>query len=217
MTRTRIKICGITRADDLDAAVLAGADAVGFNAYPKSPRFVGPEAAARLAQALPAFVTPVVLFVNATRDEIAAYLDAYPGYVLQFHGDESVSDCEQFGNAYLKAARIDTDGSVGGIGLSDYADAFPTAQAILLDAQSEAYGGAGRTFDWSAAGGLPARRMVLAGGLTSENVGSGIAKLRPWAVDVSSGVEKSKGIKDPGKIHAFCNAVRAIDRALAGE
>lgn len=217
MIRTRIKICGITRQEDLDAAVLQGADAIGFNAYEKSARYVGPEQAARLARSLPPFVTAVALFVNPSRDDVAAYLDAYPGYVLQFHGDETAHDCEQFGNPYLKAARIGPDGRVAGLTLAAYAQAHPQAQALLLDADSELFGGSGETFDWEqvAAGSL--RRCVLAGGLTSENVGAGIAKFRPWAVDVASGVEKSKGIKDPGKIAAFCNAVRAIDRALAGE
>lgn len=217
MSRTRIKICGITSREHLDAAVLAGADAVGFNAYPKSPRYVGPDLAAALARALPPFVTPVALFVNATRDEVAAYLDLFPGYTLQFHGDETVRACEEFGSAYLKAARIAADGKVGGVDLAGYAATYPGAQALLLDAYTDAYGGAGETFDWSLIGGELPERIVLSGGLNADNVGAGIAKLRPWAVDVSSGVEKSKGIKDAGKIRAFCNAVRAIDRALAGE
>ncbi len=217
MSRTRIKICGITRLEDLEAAVHQGADAVGFVAYDKSPRYLGPEQAARLASALPPFVSAVALFVNPTRDDVGAYLDAFPGYVLQFHGDEPAHECEQFGNPYLKAARIGVDGLASGMALMDYAAQHPNAQAILLDAHSDAYGGAGQTFDWErvAADGL--RRFVLSGGLNPENVGAGIAKFRPWAVDVSSAVEKSKGIKDPGKIAAFCQAVRAADRAIANE
>ncbi len=217
MSRTRIKICGITRTEDLDAAVNHGADAVGFVAYDKSPRYIGPDQAARLARALPPFVTPVVLFVDATRDDVGAYLDAFPGYVLQFQGNEPAHDCEQFGNAYIKAARIGADGRVDGVSLPDYAAGYAQAQAMLLDAHSDVFGGAGVTFDWDRVAALSLPRIVLAGGLTADNVGAGIAKFRPWGVDVSSGVERSKGIKDPGKIAAFCNAVRAIDRALAGE
>lgn len=217
MGRTRIKICGLTREEDVRLAVAAGADAIGFNAYDKSARYVGPEQAARLARGLPPFVSAVALFVNPTRDDVAAYLDAFPGYVLQFHGDEPAEACEQFGYPYLKAARIGADGLVAGMALAAYAKTHPNAQALLLDADSAAYGGTGQTFDWEQieAGGL--RHCVLAGGLTADNVGAGIAKFRPWGVDVASGVEKSKGIKDPGKMALFCQAVRAADRAIAGE
>lgn len=206
--RTRIKICGITRREDLAAAVAAGADAVGFVAYAQSPRFVGPDAAARLALALPAFVTPVVLFVNPSRDEVGAYLDAFPGYVLQFHGDEPPEACEQFGNAYIKAIRMRE-----GIDAVALANAHPRAQAVLLDADSAGYGGSGETFDWGRVDRAAfAHPVILSGGLTPHNVGAGIAALRPWAVDVSSGVERIKGEKDAGKIQAFVTAVCAADR-----
>ncbi|HEU4621428.1 MAG TPA: phosphoribosylanthranilate isomerase [Burkholderiaceae bacterium] len=208
MNRTRIKICGITRREDADAAVLAGADAIGLVAYPKSPRYVGPELAASLAKALPPFVTPVALFVNATRDEVGAYLDQYPGYLLQFHGDEDADECEQFGNAYVKAARM-----VEGFDLDAFANQHPRAQGILVDAWSEGYGGAGKTFDWSWLPERFDRPLVLSGGLEARNVAEAIARVRPWAVDVSSGVERSKGVKDASKIADFIKAVRAADLA----
>lgn len=208
--RTRIKICGITRREDLDAAVASGADAIGLVAYPRSPRFIGPEMAASLANALPPFVTPVALFADATRDEVSAYLDLFPGYVLQFHGDESAHDCAQFGNAYIKAARMRA-----GFDLDAYAVEFSGAQALLLDAYTEGYGGAGQTFDWSIVPALPTRRLILSGGLDAQNVGKGMNAVRPWGVDVSSGVERSKGIKDASKISEFIGAVRAADQTLA--
>jgi phosphoribosylanthranilate isomerase len=210
--RTRIKICGITREQDLSAAVQAGADAIGFVAYPKSPRYVGPELAAYLARLLPPFVTPVVLLVNPRLDEVGAYLDAFPAYTLQFHGDETAAECIQYGNPYWKAARMRA-----GFDVTAYAKEFACAQALLLDAHTETYGGAGETFDW---GLIPANMpmpLILAGGLTPDNVGAGIHQVRPWGVDVSSGVEQSKGVKDESKIQAFSRAVAAIDRALLGE
>jgi phosphoribosylanthranilate isomerase len=210
--QTRIKICGITREEDLSAAVKAGVEAIGFVAYSKSLRYVEPETAAQLARLLPPFVTPVALFVNASPDEVCAYLDVFPAYTLQFHGDETVSQCEQYGSPYWKAARMRV-----GFDLRAYAVEFASAQGLLLDAYTDAYGGAGETFDW---GLIPADLSVpllLSGGLTPENVGAGIAKVRPWGVDVSSGVEITKGIKDPSKIVAFTKAVKAIDRALLGE
>jgi phosphoribosylanthranilate isomerase len=210
--RTRIKICGITREQDLCSAIHVGVDAVGFVAYSKSPRYIEPEAAARLARYLPPFVTPVLLFVNATVDEVRRYLDFFPAYTLQFHGDETAAECERYGNPYWKAARMRP-----GFDLGTFAVEFASAQALLLDAYTDAYGGAGETFDW---GLIPADLpvpLILSGGLTPENVGAGIAKVRPWGVDVSSGVEQSKGIKDAGKIRSFTAAVKAIDRALLGE
>jgi len=211
--RTRIKICGITRQEDLETAVLHGADAIGFNAYDKSARYVGPEQAARLARGLPPFVTAVALFVNPTRDDVAAYLDAYPGYVLQFHGDEAAHDCEQFGNPYLKAARIGADGRVAGLALADYAQTHPQAQALLLDAHIEGYGGGGKAFNWSQLPPNVNAHLVLSGGLTPANVADGIRSLRgrgrSLAVDVSSGVESAKGIKDAELIRDFVRAVRS--------
>ncbi len=215
-SRTRIKICGLTREADVDAAVHAGADAIGFVLYPRSPRFVSPERAGELARRLPAFVTPVLLFVNANLEFIAQGLQAVPHALLQFHGDETAADCLAAGRPFLRAARIPTGPAGAGFDLLKYASDFAAAQAILLDAHVEGYGGGGQSFDWNA---FPwshpllsaSSRLVLSGGLTPANVTDGIRLVRPWAVDVSSGVEVSKGIKDAEKIHAFVAAVRAAD------
>lgn len=209
MHRTRVKICGITRNEDLAAAANAGADAVGFVFYPPSPRFLAAEVAARLARQASPFVTRVGLFVNAEPAAVRAILAQVPIDLLQFHGDEDAAYCEQFGRPYLKAARVRPDSTRGD--LLEFARAFPTAQGLLLDAWVEAYGGAGQSFDWSLIPeGLPLP-MVLSGGLHAGNVGEAVVKTRPWAVDVSSGVEFSKGIKDAGKIAAFMAAVRMAD------
>jgi phosphoribosylanthranilate isomerase len=206
MHRTRIKICGITRTVDLDAAVGAGADAVGFVFYPPSPRCLSLEAAAALARRVPPFVTRVGLFVNAEAADVRATLAAVPLDLLQFHGEEDAAYCEQFGRPYLKAARVRP-----GIDLLEFARAYPTAQALLLDAWVEAYGGIGQSFDWSLIPeGLPLP-IVLSGGLHEGNVVEAVTNLHPWAVDVSSGVETAKGIKDTNKIAAFVAAVRMAD------
>ena len=218
--RTRIKICGLTRETDVDAVVRAGADAVGFVLYPKSPRFVSPERAAVLAARLPAFVTPVLLFVNASPEFVAQGIAAVPHALLQFHGDESPADCLAPARPYLRAARIPTGSAGAGFDLLKYAQDFATAQAILLDAHVDGYGGGGQSFDWTA---FPwshpllnaGSRLVLSGGLDAANAIDGISRVRPWAVDVSSGVEVSKGIKDPEKIHRFVAAVRAADAYLS--
>ncbi len=214
--RTRIKICGLTREADVDAAVQAGADAIGFVLYPNSPRFVSPERAGELARSLPPFVTPVLLFVNASPEFIAQGVTAVPNALLQFHGDETPADCLAAGRPFIRAARIPPGPAGAGFDLLKYASDFAAAQAILLDAHVEGYGGGGQSFDWNA---FPwshpllnaSSRLVLSGGLTPANVTDGIRLVRPWAVDVSSGVEVSKGIKDADKIHAFVAAVRAAD------
>ena len=214
--RTRIKICGLTREADVDAAVQAGADAIGFVLYPNSPRFVSPERAGELARRLPPFVTPVLLFVNARPEFIAQGVTAVPNALLQFHGDETPADCLAAGRPFIRAARIPPGPAGAGFDLLKYASDFAAAQAILLDAHVEGYGGGGQSFDWNA---FPwshpllnaSSRLVLSGGLTPANVTDGIRLVRPWAVDVSSGVEVSKGIKDADKIHAFVAAVRAAD------
>jgi phosphoribosylanthranilate isomerase len=214
--RTRIKICGLTREHDVDAAVRAGADAIGFVLYPQSPRFVSPERASELARRLPPFVTPVLLFVNASPEFIAQGVAAVPHALLQFHGDETPADCAAAGRPFMRAARIPTGPAGMGFDLLKYASDFALAQAILLDAHVEGYGGGGQSFDWNA---FPwshpllnaSSRLVLSGGLTPANVTDGIRLVRPWAVDVSSGVEAAKGIKDADKIHAFVAAVRAAD------
>lgn len=214
--RTRLKICGLTRESDVAAAVHAGADAIGFVLYPQSPRFVSPERAAELASRLPPFVTPVLLFVNASPEFIAQGVAAVPNALLQFHGDETPADCLAAGRPFIRAARIPPGPAGAGFDLLKYASDFAAAQAILLDAHVEGYGGGGQSFDWNA---FPwshpllnaSSRLVLSGGLTPANVTDGIRLVRPWAVDVSSGVEVSKGIKDADKIHAFVAAVRAAD------
>lgn len=204
--RTRIKICGITREDDLDAAVRHGADAVGFVFHPPSPRYLAVEKAAWLARRVPPFVTRVGLFVNAARCTIEETLRHVPLDLLQFHGEESEADCLGFGKPYLKTARV-----APGLDLLEFARAYPSAQGLLLDAWVESYGGAGQSFDWSLIPANLPKPVVLAGGLTADNVGRAIRAVRPWAVDVSSGVERAKGIKDENKIAAFCVAVRTAD------
>ncbi|MFO6420221.1 phosphoribosylanthranilate isomerase [Hylemonella sp. W303a] len=226
--RTRIKICGLTREQDVDAVADAGADAAGFVLYEKSPRHVLPHRAAVLARRLPAFVTPVLLFVNATPGQVRQACELIPNAVLQFHGDETPQQCLMLAKAaserphpraFLRAARIPLQQAGKEMGetfdLVKYANDYAHAQAILLDAQVEGYGGGGKTFEWSLLPPNVDAHLVLSGGLTPANVGDGIRLLRPrcksLAVDVSSGVEASKGVKDAGKIQAFVAAVRAHD------
>lgn len=206
MSRTRIKICGLTREADVRAAVAAGADAIGFVFYAKSPRFVSPARAAELARLLPPFVTPVGLFVNASEAEVQEALAALPQMLLQFHGDESAADCERYGRPYLRAARMEP-----GFDLLNFAQQFATAQAILLDAHVEGYGGGGKVFDWSLIPRNVPSPVVLSGGLHAGNVLTGVLQVRPTAVDVSSGVEQAKGLKDAALIQQFCAAVREAD------
>ncbi len=220
--RTRIKICGLTREADVDAAVESGADALGFVLWPGSRRHVDARRAGVLARRLPPFVTPVLLFVNAAPAEVEAALAAVPQGLLQFHGDESVAQCRSAGRGYLRAARIGVEGRVAcgdeSLYLLDFATRFGDAQALLLDAHVEGYGGSGKVFDWSLLQGvaedvpLP---LVLSGGLSPANVIDGITRLRPWAVDVSSGVEAAKGVKDATLMRQFCQAVRRADDRLA--
>ena len=209
-----VKICGLTREGDVDAAVAAGADAVGFVLYPPSPRYVTPERAAELAERLPPFVTPVLLFVNAAPEQVAAAFARVSGALLQFHGDETPEQCWAAAGhgrrPYLRAARIPAGASID---LAAFAKDYAQARGVLLDAQVEGYGGGGTTFDWSLVPRLPDTHLVLGGGLTPENVAGGIAALRPrcrtLSVDVSSGVEAAKGIKDAAKMRAFVAAVRS--------
>jgi phosphoribosylanthranilate isomerase len=204
--RTRIKICGVSRPEDVAASVDAGADAVGFVFHPGSPRQVTVVEAQALARELPPYVTPVGLFVNAAPSLIEAVAAAIPALVLQFHGDETPAQCAAAGRPFLRAARM-----APGFDLLDFARRFSEAQGLLLDAHVEAFGGSGKVFDWSLVPrGVP-HRLVLSGGLHAGNVGSGIRELRPWAVDVSSGVESSRGVKDAAAIRAFCDAVREAD------
>lgn len=208
--RTRIKICGLSRDEDIDAAVESGADAVGFVFYPPSPRAVGVEQAARLARRLPAFVTPVALFVNADAAAIDAVCAAIPHVVLQFHGDETPEACRRPGRAYIRAARVSV-----GFDLLDFASRYPDACGLLVDAVVDGYGGGGKVFDWSLVPPGVHARLVLSGGLTPANVIDGIGQVRPWAVDVSSGVESARGIKSADLIRRFCEGVRQADARLA--
>ena len=206
MARTRVKICGITREADLDAAVMAGADALGFVFYPKSPRYLEIDRAAELVRRVPPFVSRVGLFVDPTPAMLAETLAVVPLDLVQFQGDESPAFCEQSGRPYLKVARMKA-----GLDLIEFAAAYPSSRGLLLDAYVEGYGGAGKVFDWSLVpAGLPVP-LVVAGGLTADNVGEAIRQLRPWGVDVSSGVESAKGIKDAAKIAAFMAAVKRAD------
>ena len=204
--RTRVKICGITRAQDAQTACDAGADAIGLVFYPASPRFLIHEKARMLRDALPAFVTAVALFVNPGREEVERVIDRVRPDALQFHGDEPPEFCERFGLPYLKACRVRK-----GVDLLEYLRPYMSASAWLADAYVEAYGGTGTSFDWSV---VPRQRpcpLILSGGLTSENVRAAIRRVRPWGVDVSSGVESGQGIKDSGRIAAFMAEVRNAD------
>ena len=208
--RTRIKICGLTREQDVDAAVAAGADAVGFVMYDKSPRHVPVARLRELARRLPPFVSPVCLFVNASPDLVDEALAAAPNALLQFHGDETREQCEQAARPYLRAVRM-----APGVDLLDFASGFASATGLLLDAFVEGYGGGGKVFDWSQIPpGVPLP-VVLSGGLNPANVIDGVMHVRPWAVDVSSGVESAKGIKDAALVRRFCEAVREADARAA--
>lgn len=221
MTRTRIKICGLTREQDVDAAVVAGADAVGFVLYPKSPRHVSIERAQALASRLPPFVVPVLLVVNEEPQRVRALSAAMPHALLQFHGDESPAVCDASAGhgsqPYLRAARIPLGEAAAGFDLVKYASLYSNAQAILLDAHVDGFGGGGKVFNWSLLPPSVDAHLVLSGGLTPANVGDGIRALRPrcqqLAVDVSSGVEVAKGIKSAELIQSFVAAVRAADNA----
>lgn len=206
---TRIKICGLTRETDVTAAVSAGADAVGFVFYPPSPRYVAPQRAAELARLIPPFVDVVGLFVNADAADVEAACSALPINVLQFHGDEDAAYCRQFSRPYLRAARVRP-----GLDLVEFAGSFPDARGLLLDAFVEGYGGGGHVFDWTLIPPELPSFLVLSGGLTADNVGDAIRRVRPVAVDVSSGVEMGKGIKDHSKIAAFVAAVRKADESI---
>ena len=206
VTRTRIKICGLTRAEDVHAAVDAGADAIGLVFYPPSPRFVSFEQAAALAAEIPAFVTIVGLFVNPEPDFVRTAITSVPLQMLQFHGEESAELCQTFTLPWIKAARVRA-----GLDLLEFASTYSRAAGILLDAYVDGYGGAGKTFDWALVPDGLGRRLILSGGLDIENVGVAVKRLRPWAVDVSSGVESAKGIKDAAKIAAFIKGVRNAD------
>jgi phosphoribosylanthranilate isomerase len=207
--KTRIKICGLTREEDVDAAVAAGADAIGFVFYPPSPRYLSPQRAAVLAKRIPPFVDVVGLFVNESPELVRAACETLPINVLQFHGDENAAYCRQFARPYLRAARVRP-----GLDLVEFASSFPDARGLLLDAFVEGFGGGGHVFDWTLIPPNLPSYLVLSGGLTADNVGDAVRRVRPVAVDVSSGVEMSKGIKDHSKIAAFVAAVRKADESI---
>ncbi len=206
--RTRVKVCGITREQDALAAAQAGADALGFIFWRTSERYVDPEQAGRVASRLPAFVTPVCVFVNPSPEEVQAAIGRLPAATLQFHGEEPAEFCAGFGRPWIKAARMRE-----GLDLVEYFAPYAGAAAWLVDAFDErVYGGTGIPFDWNLLPGSLARPWILSGGLTAVNVAEAVRRLRPWGVDVSSGVEIRKGIKDADRIAAFLSGVRNADR-----
>ena len=206
MPRTRIKICGLIRECDVAAAVEAGADAIGLVFYPPSPRHVSIDQAAALVRLVPPFVTVVGLFVEPDPTAVRAVLDAVPLQMLQFHGDEAPSACAAFGLPWIKAARMRP-----GIDLVEFAASYDGAAGILLDAFVDGYGGAGKVFDWRLIPDSVGKPIVLSGGLTPDNVAEAVRQVRPWAVDVSSGVEAAKGIKDAALMVDFIEGVRNAD------
>jgi len=208
---TRIKICGITRVEDVQAVASSGADALGLVLYEESSRHVTLQQAAQLAAAIPPFVTRVGLFVNPSEEEVRNVLRQVPLDVLQFHGEEAPEFCAQFGRPYLKAVRVKA-----GVDLVQCAARYRSAQGLLLDAYVEGtHGGTGELFDWALIPhGLPLP-VILSGGLHAGNVAQAIRQVRPYALDVSSGVEAAKGIKDAAKVAAFINEVKNIDLQLS--
>lgn len=204
---TAVKICGITRPEDAFAAARYGANAIGFVFYAKSPRNVSATAAASIVARLPPFLSTVGLFVNTTPAEVRAVLDVVRLDLLQFHGEETPPFCTQFGIPYIKAARVRAD-----LDLVQYARDYSTARGLILDAFVDGtHGGTGTAFDWSLVPQDLPLPVVLSGGLNAANVGQAIRRVAPWAVDVSSGVEASPGIKDAQKIAAFMKEVRSAD------
>lgn len=207
MTRTRIKICGITREQDGLAAANHGADAIGFIFWARSERCVTPERMADIVRVLPPLITPVAVFVNPQAVEVEAVLRAVPQATLQFHGEESADFCAGFGRPWIKAARARP-----GLDLLEYFEVYQGASAWMIDAfHEQIYGGTGRPFDWSLVPHSLARPWLLSGGLDAANVAGAIRELRPWGVDVSSGVEVARGIKDAARIAEFIEGVRRAD------
>ncbi len=212
MASTRIKICGITSLEDARAAISCGADAIGLVFYANSPRAVTIEQAAAIAAIVPPFVSVVALFVDEPAESIQRILGRIPIDLIQFHGDETPEFCEQFGLPWIKALRIRP-----GLDISNACRQYGRARGVLLDSWQEGVpGGTGKVFDWQLAPVDLSLPVVLAGGLHEGNVGIAIASLRPAAVDVSGGVERSPGIKDTDKIRRFIAAVQAADHQLDG-
>jgi phosphoribosylanthranilate isomerase len=204
--RTRVKICGITRAQDASAAADAGADAIGLVFYPPSPRYLSVERAREIRDALPPFVQTVALFVDPDAAQVAQVIGRVHPAMLQFHGDEQPDFCAQFGLPFVKACRVKP-----GVDALEYLRPFSRAAAWLFDSYVPEYCGVGESFDWSLLPAVQDRRFILSGGLSRANVAEAIRRVRPWGVDVSSGVESAKGIKDAAKIAAFIAEVRNAD------
>ena len=210
MSVVRCKICGITRLEDALAAVAAGADAIGLVFYARSPRSVSIEQARSIVAGLPPFVTTVGLFVDMPQAEIEQVLAAVPLDLLQFHGDESAADCDALRRPYIKALRVRAQDDVTAL-----VDAYPDARAVLLDTFVDGVpGGTGQAFDWALVPARLGKPVILAGGLTPENVAAAIAQVQPYAVDVSGGVELAKGIKDAAKVKDFVRAVRTVEGSM---
>jgi phosphoribosylanthranilate isomerase len=215
--KTRIKICGLTRSEDVRTAVAAGADALGFVFYPASPRYVSPELAAQLLKELPPFVVSVGLFVNASKAELQDVLAKAPIQLLQFHGDETPEQCHSLASAvdrpFIRAFRVRADTSAQD--LLEYEKTYRAVSTLfnglLLDTFVDSFGGSGKVFDWSLIPKELAPLVVLSGGLNVQNATDAVRRVRPFAVDISSGVELSKGIKDMAKVRAFIEAVRLAD------
>ncbi|MGZ5818255.1 MAG: phosphoribosylanthranilate isomerase [Burkholderiaceae bacterium] len=215
--RTRIKICGLTREEDVHSAIDAGADAVGFVFYPQSPRYVAPERAAVLIAVVPPFVTTTGLFVNASTPEVCDVIANAPVALLQFHGDETLEQCVDIATSvnrpFMRAIRVSSATTSADLLKyeAEYRSSSPLFAGLLLDAFVDGYGGGGKVFDWSLIPKELAPRLVLSGGLNVQNATEAVIRVRPYAVDISSGVESAKGIKDAARIRAFVSAVRAAD------
>ncbi|MFW7342747.1 phosphoribosylanthranilate isomerase [Pollutimonas sp. H1-120] len=216
--RTRVKICGLTRLEDIDAAAQAGADAIGFVFYGASKRCVDIQRARLLRQSVPAFISVTALFVNAPEADVRAVIEQVQPDLLQFHGDETPQYCESFGRRYLRAFRVGGPGLDTPSAVLDACRPYASASAWLFDSYSAGYGGSGLAFDSSLLRDVRAatdsRPMVLAGGLKPESLGQLVREVRPYAVDVSSGVETAPGIKSAEKIGAFMQALRAASENL---
>lgn len=211
--RVRVKICGLTREDDVVMAVDGGADAVGFVCYPASSRYVSQSRLMSLISLVPESVTPVLVFVNPTSEEVRDHIALFPRAVLQFHGQESRAFCDQFHHPYIKAVAVKSPEMI-----LEVQDQYPMAGALVADVDDPAHGGTGDLFDWNAVAAIRnkiTKPLIVAGGLNAGNVAQAIRTMHPWAVDVASGVEKEKGIKDHDKILAFMDAVEACEEAEA--